>query len=291
MGNSQSNGISKRQTKLEKKYGLVSGSSERSDGQVQAGWASLKGKRPQQEDVVYCSFDKSASGQEVGCFGVFDGHGGPCASRFVADNLFPKLLEQENFDKNLFVAVESAYLATDQEYVERDSATKYDDGTTAVTAVLVGKRLVTAHVGDTRAVLCERGTAVPLTDDHKPDRVDEQCRIQAQGGSVVFAGTWRVCGVLAVSRSFGNRMMKHLIIPHPEIREDVLHKGNSILVIASDGLWDVLRNQEALDLAGQHSSPEAAARALTEEAYLRGTQDNVSVVVVFFKFNFDQNAN
>lgn len=67
--------------------------------------------------------------------------------------------------------------------------------------------------------------AVPLTEDHKPDRADERDRIGSKGGTVVWAGTWRVGGVLAVSRSFGNRMMKHLIIPHPEIREDILHGG------------------------------------------------------------------
>lgn len=69
--------------------------------------------------------------------------------------------------------------------------------------------------------------AVPLSDDHKPDRPDERDRVEAKGGSVVWAGTWRVSGVLAVSRSFGNRMMKHLIIPHPEIREDILHGGEA----------------------------------------------------------------
>ena len=62
-----------------------------------------------------------------------------------------------------------------------------------------------------RAVLCggaggEGATA--LSRDHKPNREDEQQRIEAAGGSVVWAGTWRVSGVLAVSRSFGNRMMK-----------------------------------------------------------------------------------
>ena len=69
--------------------------------------------------------------------------------------------------------------------------------------------------------------AIPLTEDHKPDRVDERDRVESKGGTVVWAGTWRVSGVLAVSRSFGNRMMKHLIIPHPEIREDILHGGES----------------------------------------------------------------
>lgn len=64
-----------------------------------------------------------------------------------------------------------------------------------------------------------------LSRDHKPNRTDEKIRIESTGGSVVWAGTWRVGGVLAVSRSFGNRLMKEFIIPHPEIREDVLSEG------------------------------------------------------------------
>ncbi len=75
------------------------------------------------------------------------------------------------------------------------------------------------------AAAAAAAAAIPLTEDHKPDRSDERDRVESKGGTVVWAGTWRVGGVLAVSRSFGNRMMKHLIIPHPEIREDILHGG------------------------------------------------------------------
>ncbi|GAB4817435.1 hypothetical protein N2152v2_004481 [Parachlorella kessleri] len=177
-----------------------------------------------------------------------------------------------------------AYLATDQDYVDLDTESRQDDGTTAVTAALVGQRLIMAHVGDSRAVLCEGGVAIPLTEDHKPDRADERDRVESKGGTVVWAGTWRVSGVLAVSRSFGNRMMKHLIIPHPEIREDILHGANSMVILASDGMWDVISNQQALDIARHFGSPEHAARALVTEAYVRGSQDNISCICVFFSF-------
>lgn len=52
--------------------------------------------------------------------------------------------------------------------------------------------------------------AMALSKDHKPNRDDERDRIEDAGGQVVWAGTWRVGGVLAVSRSFGNRMMKEV---------------------------------------------------------------------------------
>jgi serine/threonine protein phosphatase PrpC len=72
-------------------------------------------------------------------------------------------------------------------------------------------------------VLSVGAGAVALSKDHKPNREDERGRIEEAGGQVVWAGTWRVSGVLAVSRSFGNRMMKQYIIPHPEVREDMLN--------------------------------------------------------------------
>ena len=50
--------------------------------------------------------------------------------------------------------------------------------------------------------------AKPLSEDHKPNRQDERARIEDAGGVVVWAGTWRVGGVLAVSRAFGDRLLK-----------------------------------------------------------------------------------
>ena len=64
-----------------------------------------------------------------------------------------------------------------------------------------------------------------LSSDHKPDRADERERIEKAGGLVVYAGTWRVGGVLAVSRAFGNRMLKQYVTAVPEINETTLTDG------------------------------------------------------------------
>lgn len=276
----------KYETKLEQKYGLQSGKCSRPDGEVVSGWASMRGKRPLNEDTVYCQWHNE-QGVDVGAFGVFDGHGGPSASRFVRDRLFKNLLAHEQFARNLGKAVEDAYVETDEQYCELDSRQQRDDGTTAVTAVLVGKRLVVAHCGDSRAVLSCGASTLQLSADHKPARDDERGRIESAGGAVVWAGTWRVGGVLAVSRSFGNRMLKQFIIPHPEICDLLLNERHACLVLASDGLWDAVSNQEAVRLALEHRAegPEAAARALASEAFVRGSCDNISCVVVFFDFS------
>lgn len=86
-----------------------------------------------------------------------------------------------------------------------------------------------------------------MSEDHKPNRPDERQRIESAGGVVVWAGTWRVGGVLAVSRAFGDRMLKKYVVAIPDIKEETLVSHDEFIIMASDGLWDVIENQEAVD--------------------------------------------
>ena len=92
--------------------------------------------------------------------------------------------------------------------------------------------------------------AVPMSVDHKPNTREERTRIEDAGGVVVWAGTWRVGGVLAVSRAFGDRPLKRYVIPTPDIREEALSGVDDCLILASDGLWDVISNQVGGRLTG-----------------------------------------
>lgn len=85
--------------------------------------------------------------------------------------------------------------------------------------------------------------AVPMSVDHKPNTREERTRIEDAGGVVVWAGTWRVGGVLAVSRAFGDRPLKRFVIPTPDVRDEVITVDDDCLILASDGLWDVVSNQ------------------------------------------------
>ncbi len=82
-----------------------------------------------------------------------------------------------------------------------------------------------------------------MTVDHKPNSKEERQRIEDAGGVVVWAGTWRVGGVLAVSRAFGDRPLKRYVIATPDLRDEVLSSEDEFLILASDGLWDVMSNQ------------------------------------------------
>ncbi|KAI8463333.1 MAG: phosphatase 2C-like domain-containing protein [Monoraphidium minutum] len=162
-------------------------------------------------------------------------------------------------------------------------------GTTAVVVLLSSQRMWVAHCGDSRAVLGRGGAAMALTQDHKASRDDEVARVQAAGGHVWWD---RVMGELAVSRAIGDHCLRPYVIPEPEVCMLERSLDDECLILASDGLWDVLENQEAADMALHRlRSAEAeglagvaaarkAASALTKAALERGTRDNVTVLVV-----------
>mmetsp|Transcript_41375 Transcript_41375/g.74404 ORF Transcript_41375/g.74404 Transcript_41375/m.74404 type:complete len:302 (-) Transcript_41375:953-1858(-) len=267
--------------------GRHSGGDSRDDGRVRFGYSLLQGKRGNMEDYHAAGFKRDPrSGQVVGFFGVFDGHGGPAAADYVRSNVFLNLLQHKAFGADLHTAISESFVDTDNGYLKQaeSGGGGGDDGCTAVTAVLLGQRLVVANVGDSRAVLCKGGRAYALSVDHKPNRLDERRRIEQAGGVVVWAGTWRVGGVLAVSRAFGDRMLKQYVVAVPDIQEESLAGDAEFLILASDGLWDVLPNQESVALIKDIKDPEKAAVKLTEEAFARGSNDNITCVVLRFNF-------
>ncbi|KAG0475618.1 hypothetical protein HPP92_015304 [Vanilla planifolia] len=157
------------------------------------------------------------------------------------------------------------YNHTDSEFLRSENSQNRDAGSTASTAILVGDRPTSCKCGD-----------------HKPDQTDERQRIEDAGGFVMWAGTWRVGGVLAVSRAFGDRLLKQYVVADPEIQEEVVDGSLEFLILASDGLWDVVSNEEAVALVKPIEEPEQAAKLLLQEASRRGSADNITCVVVRF---------
>ncbi|KAK4789706.1 hypothetical protein SAY86_017010 [Trapa natans] len=187
-------------------------------------------------------------------------------------------------------------------------------GSTAVVAVLTPDKIIVANCGDSRAVLCRKGKAVPLSVDHKPDRPDELDRIQMAGGKVVYRNGARVFGILAMSRAIGDNYLKPYVSCEPEVTIMDRTLEDDCLILASDGLWDVVSNETACKVARMclrvkaRAAPRAkeaatpllqmgdsgggivfndscsdASMALTKLAFVRQTADNVSVVVVDLK--------
>ncbi|XP_022923113.1 probable protein phosphatase 2C 76 [Cucurbita moschata] len=264
--------------------GYASGGWKSEDGKLSWGYSSLRGKRATMEDFFDIKMSK-VDGQIVCLFGIFDGHGGYRAAEFLKDHLFENLIKHPKFLIDTKLAIRETYRQTDAEFLNSEKDTLRDDGSTASTALLVGNHLYVANVGDSRTIISKGGEAIPLSEDHKPNRTDERRRIENAGGVVMWAGTWRVGGVLAMSRAFGNKMLKQFVVADPDIQDLEVDKDIELLVLASDGLWDVVRNEDAVLVAGKEEGPEAAARKLTEAAFTRGSADNITCIVV--KFHHD----
>ncbi|EPS57222.1 hypothetical protein M569_17598, partial [Genlisea aurea] len=224
--------------------------SDRNDGvssSAGSGFAalSLKGKKKFMEDAHRAyRFDD----EKVFFFGVYDGHGGSKAAEFASENLHVRIMEQiSKNNRSKEAAVAMGYLKTDEEFLKQGIGS----GACCVTALIHGRNsMVVSNLGDCRAVLCRNGAAEPLTSDHCPSRDDERRRIEDQGGYVEFhRGMWRTHGSLAVSRSIGDSHLKEWgVIAVPDSKLVELNPETEYLLLASDGLWKHVGDQEAVDV-------------------------------------------
>lgn len=161
-------------------------------------------------------------------------------------------------------------------------------GTTALIAIMEGGKLTVANVGDSRGVMCDnKGNAIPLSFDHKPQQMRERKRIKEAGGFVTFNGVWRVAGILATSRALGDYPLKDkkLVIADPDILTfDLKDHKPSFVILASDGLWDTFSNEEAVAYIKERlDESDYGAKSITLQSYQRGSLDNITVMVINFQ--------
>ncbi|KAL6842681.1 hypothetical protein ACP4OV_027525 [Aristida adscensionis] len=296
---------------------------------VSHGFVSVIGRRREMEDAVAVAApfllpaavvvaaeeaEKGGAGEgekeEEIFVAVFDGHGGPRVAEACRERMHVVLAEEllrlrggaaagEDKDGAQWKeAMEACFARVDGEVggaEEGDDDSEHTVGTTAVVAVVGPRRIVVANCGDSRAVLSRDGVAVPLSTDHKPERPDELERIEAAGGKVINWNGYRVLGVLAASRSIGDYYLKPFVSAEPEVTVMDRTDKDEFLILASDGLWDVVSNELACKVARNclngraaakypesvtGSSATDAAALLVELAISRGSKDNISVVVV-----------
>uniref|UniRef100_A0A669EEM2 Protein phosphatase 1G n=1 Tax=Oreochromis niloticus TaxID=8128 RepID=A0A669EEM2_ORENI len=138
-----------------------------------------------------------------------------------------------------------------------------DSGTTAVVALIRGKQLIVANAGDSRCVVSERGKAVDMSYDHKPEDEVELARIKNAGGKVTMDG--RVNGGLNLSRAIGDHFYKRnkslppeeqMISAMPDVKVLTLNEDHDFMVIACDGIWNVLSSQEVVDFISERIKPD-----------------------------------
>ncbi|KAI3915274.1 hypothetical protein MKX01_035533 [Papaver californicum] len=256
-------------------------------------------------------------------FGVFDGHGenGHKVSNLVINRLPKLLLEQERYrlcnnDESELVMntykpnewrreCVSAFKIMDKEIKLQKDFDSSCSGTTAVTILKQDQDLVIANLGDSRAVMgrISEGElkAVQLTIDHKPEWPKEAERIRNCGGRVIphkgEPDVHRVWSAdddymsLAMARAFGDFHLKDYgVIAIPQITHIRLTKEDQFIVLATDGVWDVLTNEEVASIVWSIENKELAAKAVVKAAsaacrhdYPSSKVDDITVVCLFLQ--------
>jgi len=243
--------------------------------------------RRRMEDAHHVE-DKFNGEPSSGLFAIYDGHGGKEAAIFASENFHKVLAEEINKENNLFEqdsskvleVISRSYLATDEQI---KASVPSHHGCTAVTVLVTGKgdnrHLFSANVGDARAVLCRDGKAIRLTEEHKASDPVEAKRITDSGGFIIHG---RVNGQIIITRSLGDHLMKEFIIGTPYTHYEKLSDKDTWLIVACDGLWDVVEDQPAVDFVLEHSSLSCSeiSKKLLIKALQDGTTDNLSIMVI-----------
>jgi len=187
-----------------------------------------------------------------------------------------------------------------------------EDGSTAVVCLIVqglepaeknsadeytGQTLFVANAGDCRCLLVRGKNSFRCSEDHKPDRKDEILRIKKAGGVVgkdamgvarvgrkeTIGGETKTYKYLSTSRGFGDPDLKAplpLIVCTPDIKVVDLDIRDWAVVLACDGVWDVMTDQEVVDICVKNlNNPKGAASSVVRTAFAKGSEDNLSCSV------------
>ena len=275
---------------------------EPSVGPVIIGSFATAGARGEDKMEDRCSIIRSLFGlQHCSLVAVYDGHRGASAAEYLASSLERHLESRWSDSTSAGDLLRNALLDADEAFRQKEDLawaiksasipgvqrTSFP-GSTAVVALIIGRRIAIANLGDSRAVLCRGDEAVPLTQDQTAEREDERERILAAGGEVsVRMGGWRVGNAgLAVTRSIGDADVKNIgVIAEAEITELDMGSDDSFIIMGSDGIWDLVNPQEAVGIVlDTVKQPAMCAQRVVQEALARGSKDNVSAVVAFLPY-------
>lgn len=227
-------------------------------------------------------------------FGLFDGHNGTAAAIYAKEHLLSNVLSAMPSDLNrddwvaaLSRALVAGFVKTDKEFLEKGKPS----GTTVTFVIIDGWYVTVASVGDSRCILeTSDGDIYSLSADHRLEtNAEERQRVTASGGEVGRLNTgggteigplrcWP--GGLCLSRSIGDRDVGEFIVPVPYVKQVKLSTGGGRLIISSDGVWDILSFEAALQCC-RGMSPEAAAAQIVKEAVQpKGLRDDTTCIVV-----------
>lgn len=221
-------------------------------------------------------------------------------------------------DSLLFSSLRAGFNKCDADAYVASCTSGDRSGSTAIAALISPHRIIVANSGDSRAVLVRTSveggtttstattaaatiTTTALSSDHKPDSHKERARLMPLAGAAGLRGGY--FSGLAVSRTLGDFRTKldharsmpgagpppllptpqQTVTSDPEVMAAVRHPSDAFLVMACDGVWDVVTNDEAASIVWGAvlggAGPKEAAAALIHECLERGSSDNMTAIV------------
>ena len=262
----------------------------------------LKQNCPNQDDY-FINLDENSL-----IIGVFDGHGpdGHSISNYVKKYLCSSMSSHPTLKTNPMQALKDSFTQCHNCLVQEPSI-KFDisnSGTTATVLYLHNKILYTAHVGDSRAVIAQQvGTNINarnLTTDHRLSLTHEQDRIKKCGGEIRRGSEHSPLRLykpgemypgLNLTRTLGDAISHDIgVSSDPDIQSVDLVQGDQFILLCSDGVWEFITSQEAVNLVNKcEGDPKKASEKLSALAWMRWKQhssiivDDITIIVVYLQ--------
>lgn len=245
------------------------------------GFSSMQGWRDRMEDAhlalqyIPGPWRRDRIWHDTPTFGVFDGHGGEHAAKFCQGRMPSEIAKCPGRD--VASALDTAFHRMDQMLADAGCLPELNSlsnegatplrvhpsgvGCTALVCCVCPHEIVVANTGDSRAVLCRQGRAINMSEDHKPNLPRERLRIENAGGCVTKQPNgpytiYRVNGDLSLSRSIGDLRFKQnierqpweqMVCCTPDIRVFEREPSDEFMILACDGIWDVLESQQVVN--------------------------------------------
>ena len=213
----------------------------------------------------------------VNLFCIFDGHGGIDVVNFLKNRM--SQLIKSSLENLIPVneAISKSFNKIDEELKFYDSD---NVGSTATVIIIKDNKIYCGNVGDSRAYILYKDKIQQISVDHKCSNEKEKQRIIENGGKIVKN---RVNGQLILTRTLGDKAIKKFgVICQPDINEINVSKDINFVVLASDGVWDVINENELLELSKKFKNADDFCKEIIKESITKGTKDNVSCIVISF---------
>lgn len=270
---------------------------------LRVGASGMQGWRRGMEDAHTCILSLDGAPPGFAFFGVFDGHCGRNIANFCGENLYKRIVRDPAFlAADYPEAFVNGYLGVDEDILKDENLKNDNSGCTAVVALVTPTHIYCGNAGDSRCVLSQDGKAIPLSQDHKPTLETEQKRIQKAGA---WVSSGRVNGNLALSRAIGDFEFKQnkdipaseqAITAKPDVVVHQITEEDEFLVLACDGIWDVMSNDELVAFVRQRLTETQDLALICENVFDRCLApsapglgcDNMTMILVLFNKNWDK---